>query len=153
MSIEIERKYLVKSNEFKNASTRQYKIKQGFLNSDKNRVVRIRIRDDKGFVTIKGKSSADGLSRFEWEQEVSLTDAENLYALCEPGIIDKTRYEVPWKGYTIEVDEFHAQHKGLIIAEIELEHESEQPELPKWIDKEVTGNPDYYNVNLSKKGL
>ena len=153
MSIEIERKYLVKSLEFKKVSNKQYRIKQGFLNSDKNRVVRIRIRDDKGFITIKGKSSNDGLSRFEWEQEISLKDAESLYAMCEPGIIDKTRFEVPWKGYLIEVDEFHKQHQGLIIAEIELNDESEKPDLPNWIEKEVTGNPEYYNVNLSKKGL
>ena len=105
MNIEIERKYLVLSDSFKDQATRQYSIKQGFLNSDKKRVVRIRITEDKGFLTIKGENDTKGLSRLEWEKEISLSDAKTLFTLCEPGAITKTRYEIPIANHTVEVDE------------------------------------------------
>ena len=117
---EIERKFLVKSEAFKDQAFNSYDIRQGFLNSAPERTVRIRLKNDKGLLTIKGKSSADGLSRFEWEKEIPKTDAEALLLLCEKRIIDKTRYEVKVGNHTFEVDEFYGDNQGLIIAEVEL---------------------------------
>ena len=148
--IEIERKFLVDSTNFKNEAYTSYSIKQGFLNKDKNRTVRVRIKEDTGYITVKGRSSENGLSRFEWEKEISLKDAEQLLNLCEKTIIDKTRYEVKCNTHIYEIDEFYGANKGLIIAEIELNSETEAFETPDWLGKEVTCDPKYYNSQLSK---
>ena len=147
---EIERKFLVKSEAFKDQAFNSYDIRQGFLNSAPERTVRIRLKNDKGLLTIKGKSSADGLSRFEWEKEIPKTDAEALLLLCEKGIIDKTRYEVKVGNHTFEVDEFYGDNQGLIIAEVELNSKTDTFEKPDWLGEEVTGDIKYYNSNLSK---
>lgn len=149
--IEIERKFLVTSTIFKAEAIKSYRITQGFLNTDKERTVRVRLKADKGVLTVKGISANNGLTRFEWEKEISATDAENLLKICEKGIIDKIRYEVKVGNHTFEVDEFLGDNQGLIIAEVELEHENEVFEKPKWLGKEVTGNVSYYNSQLSKR--
>ena len=148
--IEIERKFLVKSNDFKTNSHRKTRIIQGFLNTDKERTVRIRLRDDSGTLTVKGESTNDGLTRFEWETKLSKNDAEALLKLCEKGIIEKVRYEVNFGKHVYEIDEFIADNLGLIIAEIELKEESEAFLKPVWLGEEVTGNIKYYNSQLSK---
>lgn len=150
MGLEIERKFLVLSSAFKKESHKKYKIKQGFLNSHKERTVRIRTTDTKGYLTVKGISNNSGTSRFEWEKEITITDAEHLLKLCESGIIDKTRYLVKYKDYLFEIDEFYGNNAGLIIAEIELKAENETFEKPDWLGKEVTGKVKYYNSQLSK---
>lgn len=150
MSKEIERKFLVKSDEFKSLSFKRRYIKQGYLNSDKNRAVRIRITDDAAFLTIKGASNETGTTRFEWEKEISLEDATQLMELCEPGIIEKNRYYHQVGSHTFEVDEFLGDNKGLVLAEVELTDENELYEKPTYLGKEVTGNIQYYNSNLSK---
>ena len=148
--IEIERKFLVTSKDFKNEASRKYRIKQGFLNTDPERTVRIRIQDDQGFITIKGKGNTSGASRFEWEKPIALNEAEALFALCEPGSIEKIRYEITVDNHTYEVDVFDGDNKGLILAEIELTDENESFTKPGWLGNEVTGNPSYYNSQLSK---
>ncbi len=150
MVLEIERKFLVKNTDFKKKAYQKNTIKQGYLNSDKNRTVRIRILDDKGFLTVKGKSNSSGTTRFEWEKEIDTIEAEQLLLLCEPSIIDKTRYLIKSNNHTFEVDEFYGDNKGLIIAEIELISENETFAKPNWLGKEVTGNLKYYNSCLSK---
>lgn len=150
MSLEIERKFLVLSDAFKKESHKKYKIKQGFLNSHKERTVRVRITDTKGYLTIKGVSNDSGTSRFEWEKEITTLEAEKLLTLCEEGIIDKTRYLIKINNYLFEVDEFYGENTGLTVAEIELETENETFEKPNWLGKEVTGNIRYYNSQLSK---
>jgi adenylate cyclase len=149
--IEIERKFLVISDAYKTEAFNKSRIVQGFLNTDKSRTVRVRIKADKGFLTIKGASSDNGLSRFEWEKEIPLLDAENLLKLCEKGVIDKIRYEINIGNHIFEVDEFYGDNKGLIIAEIELKEETEIFEKPNWLGKEVTGDIRYYNSQLSKQ--
>ncbi|VAV82777.1 hypothetical protein MNBD_BACTEROID02-210 [hydrothermal vent metagenome] len=148
--IEIERKFLVNSNAFKDEAFKKTKIIQGFLNTDKERTVRVRLKGDKGFITVKGLSSTGGLSRFEWEKEISKTDAEALLKLCEKGIIDKIRYEIKVGKHIFEVDEFFGNNRGLIIAEVELNSETETLVKPKWLGQEVTGDIKYYNSQLSK---
>ena len=148
--IEIERKFLVKSHAFKTVAFHKYKIKQGFLNSHEERTVRVRLKNDKGFLTVKGKSSSNGLTRFEWEKEISIVEAESLLLLCEEGIIDKIRYEVKCGNHIYEVDEFFGENKGLVIAEIELNSENDTFDLPIWLGDEVTGDIKYYNSQLSK---
>jgi len=148
--IEIERKFLVIQETFKNQAIKSTLIIQGYLNSHPERSVRIRVKGNKGFLTIKGKSNLSGTSRFEWEKEIPLTEAEKLLTLCEEGIIKKNRYEIPSGRHIIEVDEFLGKHKGLLLAEIELNHEKEDFTKPNWLGKEVTGNPKYYNSQLSK---
>jgi adenylate cyclase len=150
MSLEIERKFLVKNEEFKKEAYQKKLLKQGYLNSDKNRTVRVRIADDKGFITIKGKSNSTGTTRFEWEKEIDTLEAEQLLLLCEPSIIDKTRFYVKSENHIFEVDEFYSDNQGLIVAEIELNSENEQFKKPYWLGKEVTGNIKYYNSSLSK---
>lgn len=153
MTEEIERKFLVKG-EFKNFATRNYKIAQGFLSTVPERTVRVRIRDDKGFFTVKGISNASGTTRFEWEKEIGINDAENLLSLCEPTIIEKNRYIVPTDNdLFFEVDEFLGENKGLLIAEIELPSEDFQFKKPSWLGIEVTGEIKYYNAMLSKKSF
>jgi adenylate cyclase len=149
--IEIERKFLVTSNAFKEGSFKNTRIIQGFLNTDKERTVRVRLKGDQGFLTVKGRSTNNGLSRFEWEKEISKPEAESLLLLCEEGIIDKTRYEVKVGKHIFEVDEFSGNNEGLIVAEVELDSETETVIKPKWLGKEVTGQLQYYNSQLSKK--
>lgn len=151
MLLEIERKFLISSDDFKNEAQKKTYIKQGFLSTDKERTVRIRIRDHKGFITIKGKSNQSGTTRFEWEKEIPVNEAEQLLNLCQDNIIEKYRYIVPSGSHIYEVDEFLGIHKGLIIGEIELKTEDEKFNKPKWIGKEVTGQAQYYNSELSKK--
>lgn len=149
MGQEIERKFLVKGD-FKPFATKSTRITQGYLSSVPERAVRIRVKGDKGYITIKGIGNQSGASRFEWEKEISLEDAEALLKLCEPGIIDKTRYLVPAGNHTYEIDEFYEENEGLTIAEVELNNESEAFSKPDWLGQEVTGNPRYYNVMLMK---
>lgn len=150
MNIEIERKFLVKNLNYKSESFEKKCIKQGYLNSNKNRTVRIRVSDDTGFITIKGKSNKNGTSRFEWEKEIPVTEAEELLLLCEPTIIEKTRYLIKVGYHTFEVDEFAGENSGLVVAEIELNSEDEVFEKPNWLSKEVTGDLKYYNSSISK---
>lgn len=149
--IEIERKFLVKNNSFKNEAFKKIHIKQGFLNSDKERTVRVRLTDSQGFLTVKGLSGNNGLSRFEWEKEIRKTDAEALFELCEKGLIEKTRHLVEIGNHIFEIDEFFGDNEGLIIAEIELNHATELFKKPAWLGEEVTGNIKYYNSQLSKQ--
>lgn len=148
--IEIERKFLVVSDVFKQKAFEKVEIKQGFLNTDPERTVRVRIRDEEAFLTVKGKSSRDGLSRFEWEKEINKKEAENLLEICEPGKIEKTRYLVASGKFTFEVDEFHGENEGLCIAEVELETKNDFFFKPDWLGKEVTGDVKYYNSQISK---
>ena len=150
MAVEIERKFLITSDDFKQNAHQKNYIKQGFLNSDKNRVVRVRIKDKTGFLTIKGASNKSGTTRFEWEKEIDLEEAKELLNLCEDGIIEKFRYLVKANNHTYEVDEFLGENNGLLVAEIELENEQETFIKPNWLGKEVTGIVKYYNSNLSK---
>jgi len=149
--IEIERKFLVTSTDFISESQVHFEIAQGYLSSHPERTVRVRIKGDKGYLTIKGKANKSGLSRFEWETEILLDDAKNLLQLCEKGVILKTRYNVKKGNHTFEVDVFHNENNGLIIAEIELQNEEEIFKKPKWLGEEVTGNESYYNAFLSRK--
>ena len=148
MAKEIERKFLV-SGEFRQDSPESYRIMQGYICSDPDRTVRVRVRGDKGFLTIKGRSSEDGLSRYEWEKEIPVTEAVELMALCGSGVIDKTRYLVPFGKHTYEVDVFHGANEGLVLAEIELSDEQDAFEKPSWLGEEVTGDVRYYNSMLS----
>ena len=149
MALEIERKFLVAEG-FKPSATIFFRISQGYLNSSPERTVRVRIKGDKGFLTIKGLSSENGVSRYEWEKEIPVSEAADLLRLCEPGIIDKTRYIIEADGHTFEVDEFHGDNEGLILAEIELSSEDEVFTKPSWLGKEVTGDARYYNSMLMK---
>jgi len=150
MSLEIERKFLVKNENFKKEFYQKKQLKQGYLNSDKNRTVRVRISNNNAFLTIKGKSNSTGTTRFEWEKEIDKTEAEQLLLLCEPSIIDKTRFYVKSEKHIFEVDEFYGDNEGLIIAEIELSSENESFKKPSWLGAEVTGDKRYYNSCLSK---
>lgn len=147
--IEIERKFRVKSTTFLDNIKTRFKITQGYLNSDKNRAVRVRTKDSQGFITVKGVSSANGLSRFEWEKEISSTDAVRLLELCEGFVIDKTRYLVPFGEVVFEVDVFEGANQGLVIAEVELQSEGQIFEKPDWLGDELTGDKRYYNAYLS----
>jgi len=146
--LEIERKFLVNSSAFKEQSNKQTRIVQAYLNSHPERSVRVRIKGEKGVLTIKGKGSASGVSRFEWEKGISLADAEALLPLCEKGSIHKTRYEIPVGEHVFEVDEFYDENEGLIVAEVELQSENEVFEKPDWLGVEVTGDNKYYNSQL-----
>ena len=148
--VEIERKFLVKNEDFKAEFYQKNRITQGFLNTDPLRTVRIRIKDETAFLTVKGKNNEAGLSRFEWEKEIDKTEAEALLKLCEPGMIDKARFLVKSASHIFEVDEFYGENEGLIVAEVELASENENFEKPKWLGQEVTGDPKYYNSQLSK---
>jgi CYTH domain-containing protein len=150
MKLEIERKFLIVNLDFKKDFLKKSHIKQGFLNSDKNRVVRVRLIDDKAYLTIKGISNHTGTSRLEWEKEIDVNEAQSLLELCEDGVIEKYRYFIKNKNLIFEVDEFLDENDGLIIAEIELESEHQEFEKPDWLGKEVTGIEKYYNANLHK---
>ncbi|NYJ26248.1 CYTH domain-containing protein [Allomuricauda sp. ARW1Y1] len=149
--LEIERKFLVTGDGFKQQATSQTRIVQGFLNTDPERTVRVRIKGDKGFLTVKGPSNDSGTTRFEWETEITASEATNLIDLCESGILEKVRFEVPWGDHLFEVDEFLGENKGLVLAEVELKHEDERFEKPNWLGEEVTGQVPYYNSQLSIK--
>lgn len=151
MAQEIERKFLVKG-EFKAEAFEATRITQGYLCSSPERTVRIRIRGERGFITIKGLGSGSGISRFEWEKEIPAEEARELIKLAEPGVIDKTRYLVANTDgvHTWEVDEFYGGNEGLIMAEIELSDENEPFDIPDWLGEEVTGRPEYYNSSLVK---
>ena len=149
--IEIERKFLVVSNDFINETFAKKRIVQAYLNSNPERTVRIRIKENKGFLTIKGKGNATGTTRLEWEIEIPVQDAEKLLTICENGIIDKTRHEVMVGNHVYEVDVFAADNVGLIVAEIELQSEDEAFEKPRWLGKEVTNDERFYNAYLSVK--
>ena len=146
MAQEIERKFLV-CGDFKKEAYGSVRITQGYLSSVPQRVVRVRVKGDKGFITIKGAADETGISRFEWEKEISLQDAQSLLQLAEPGIIDKTRYLIKNTDgkHTWEVDEFHGDNDGLVMAEIELSNENDPFNKPEWLGKEVTGDKRYYN--------
>lgn len=147
--IEIERKFLVLSNNFINEAFAKKRIVQAYLNSSPERAVRIRIKEDKAFLTIKGKGNATGTTRLEWETEIPVTDAEKLLLICEDGVIDKIRYEVKVGKHVYEIDVFAGENEGLIMAEIELESEDETFEKPSWLGHEVTNDERYYNAYLS----
>lgn len=151
MALEIERKYLVYSDRYKSIASKQFRITQGYLSSNPERTVRIRIKGDNAYITIKGIANSSGLTRFEWEKEIPIAEAEELLALCEPGAIDKTRFEVRWGLHTIEIDEFYGDNQGLTVAEVELASEDDLFEKPDWLVKEVTGDHRYYNSELSKR--
>jgi CYTH domain-containing protein len=148
--IEIERKFLVNSNVFEKDAFAKKRIVQAYLSSVPERTVRVRIKGDKGFITVKGKSNDNGTTRLEWEREISLSEAESLLSICESGIIDKIRYEVKVGQHVYEVDIFSGENEGLVLAEIELTSEDETFEKPLWLDKEVTNDERYYNAYLSK---
>jgi len=148
MGKEIERKFLVDSDEFKKGTEGVY-IHQGFLNTDKNRVVRVRIYGDNAYLTVKGITK--GATRTEFEYGIPGEDAETMLSeLCEKPTVEKHRYRVEYGGHVWEVDEFHAENEGLIVAEIELTKEDEKFEKPSWAGEEVTDDPRYFNANLVK---
>jgi len=149
MAQEIERKFLVKGD-FKPFASKQTRITQGYLSSVPERTVRVRIKGDKGFITIKGIGSASGASRYEWEKEIPVSEVEELLNICEPGVIDKTRYLVKAGNHTFEVDEFYGDNQGLVVAEVELGSEEEAFEKPGWLGEEVTGDVKYFNSMLMK---
>jgi len=148
--IEIERKFLVLSDIYKEEAKTNKRIVQGFLNTHPERTVRVRIKGDKGFVTVKGKSNTAGTSRYEWEKEIAVTEAQELLQLCEKGVLEKVRYEVPIGTHVYEVDEFFGDNKGLTVAEVELSSEDQEFKKPAWLGTEVTGQIQYYNSQLSK---
>ena len=150
MAYEIERKFLVKG-EFRNEAENVIRIIQGYLSSVPERTVRVRIKGTRGFITVKGGGTISGVTRYEWEKEIPVAEAEDLLKLCEPGLIEKIRYEVRIADHVFEVDEFSGDNRGLIIAEIELKSEDELFERPVWLGDEVTGDRRYYNSVLKKK--
>lgn len=149
MAQEIERKFLV-DGDFKPYSFKTIRIVQGYLSSVPERTVRIRVKETKGFLTVKGKTDDSGVSRYEWEKEIPVDEAKELLKLCEPGVIDKSRYLVKVGAHVFEVDEFYGENEGLVIAEIELKSGDEPFEKPEWLGKEVTGDACYYNASLIK---
>ena len=149
MPQEIERKFLV-TGEYKSQAYAHSRIVQGYISSARGRTVRVRIRDERGYLTIKGASDKSGISRYEWEKEIPLDEARDLLKLCEPGIIDKTRYLVRSGQHVFEVDEFYGENEGLTVAEVELSSEDEPFVKPAFIGREVTGDVRYYNSQLMK---
>ena len=150
--MEIERKFLVSGDDFRQLAYASDRIRQGYICSGHGRTVRVRLRGDRGYLTIKGSSADGGLSRYEFEKEITREEAEQLFLLCEPGVIDKTRYLVksPDGRHTFEVDEFYGDNEGLIMAEVELGAPDESYEKPDFIGREVTGDHRYYNSHLRK---
>ena len=148
MNLEIERKFLLLDDRFKHEAVRAVRMKQGYIASGAGRTVRVRIAGEQGFLTIKGPS-ADGISRLEWEREIPVADAEELFLFCKKGVIDKTRYIVPADGgRKWEIDEFYGDNEGLVMAEIELGWPDEPFVRPAWLGEEVTGDRRYYNAHL-----
>jgi CYTH domain-containing protein len=148
MAQEIERKFLVEGDAYRTQAFAHSRIMQGYISSQHGRTVRVRLRDDKGYLTIKGPSDAAGMSRYEWEKEIPADEARQLMTLCEPGLIDKTRYLVRSGQHVFEVDEFYGDNAGLVMAEVELAREDEPYVKPDFIGKEVTGDVRYYNSYL-----
>lgn len=148
--IETERKFLVKDDTYKRYATESHRMTQGYICRESGRTVRVRISDGRGWLTIKGASSGNGLSRYEWEKEIPADEAERLLDLCMEGTINKTRYIVPFEGHSFEVDEFYGDNEGLTVAEVELENETEPFSRPEWLGKEVTGERRYYNSMLTE---
>ena len=148
MALEIERKFLVLDDSYKHEAFSKSHIQQGYICSERGRTVRIRIRNERAYITIKGPSLNGGLSCYEFEQEIPLDDARKLLTLCDPGIIDKTRWLVKSGRHTFEVDEFAGDNEGLTVAEVELASEDEAFEKPAFIGQEVTGDRRYYNSQL-----
>jgi len=149
MAQEIERKFLVKGD-FKPFAFKSSRVIQGYLCSVPERAVRVRVKGEKGFLTIKGMGNKEGTSRYEWEREIPVSEARELLKICEPGVIDKTRFLVKQGDHTFEVDEFYGENQGLVVAEIELKSETDAFEKPEWLGEEVTGDVRYYNVMLMK---
>ena len=147
---EIERKFLVLSDDYREEAYSIISIRQGFLNTDPCRTVRVRLEEDRGKITIKGLSSDNGTTRYEWEKDIPFTEAESLLNLCELNLVEKKRYLVNYDGFIYEVDEFLGDNDGLVIAEIELKHEGQEFSKPNWLGKEVTGDVRYYNSQLAK---
>ncbi len=148
---EIERKFKVKNDAYKAEAVKVVRITQGYLSSVPERTVRIRLKDEEAFITIKGATNDRGTTRFEWEKSISVSEALQLLSLCEQGVIDKRRYIVPVGKYTFEVDEFYGDNEGLVMAEIELPDENTTFTKPDWLGEEVTGDGRYYNAMLVKK--
>ena len=148
--MEIERKYLVTSDSYKQMAVARYHICQGYISREKTGTVRIRITDDKAYLTIKGKPAAGHFARYEWEKEIDVQEAKELMQLCQGTIIDKTRWIIPAaeEGLKWEVDEFHGKHAGLTLAEIELTNEEQEVEKPDFVGEDVTSDPRYYNANM-----
>lgn len=148
--MEIERKYLVTSDSYKQMAVARYHICQGYISREKTGTVRIRITDDKAYLTIKGKPAAGHFARYEWEKEIDIQEAKELMQLCQGTIIDKTRWIVPAAedGLKWEIDEFHGKHAGLTLAEIELTSEEQEVEKPDFVGEDVTSDPRYYNANM-----
>jgi adenylate cyclase len=147
MATETERKFLVKG-EFRHLAVEEIRIIQTYLSIDQDKTIRIRIANNKAFITIKGRPIGNSISRNEWEFQIPISDATEMIKLCLEGKIDKTRYIIPAGKHRFEVDVFHDKNEGLIIAEIELSSDDERFEIPDWLGEEVTGNPNYYNANL-----
>jgi CYTH domain-containing protein len=148
--MEIERKFLVRRDrDFKSMAYSSSRIRQGYIPTN-GATVRIRVRDDKGYLTIKGPSRNGGLSRYEFEKEITLDEAQHLLELCEPAMIDKTRYLVRCGDHTFEVDEFYGYNEGLVMAEVELGSEDEPFERPDFLGMEVTGDHRFYNRQLRR---
>jgi adenylate cyclase len=148
MGQEIERKFLV-AGDFRPFVTKSIRIRQGYLSVDPERTVRVRVKGEKGYITVKGLSSGGRFSRFEWEREIPVGEAEELLGLCRPGLIEKVRHLAPAGKHVFEVDEFFGANAGLFVAEIELSSEDEEFERPAWLGAEVTGEERYYNAGLS----
>ena len=146
--LEIERKFLVRNDDYKRQAYDSSRIQQGYICSGHGRTVRVRIRDNRGYLTIKGPSDGAGISRYEFEKEITLDEAQHLMSICEPGRIDKTRYLVKCGRHIFEVDEFYGENEGLVMAEVELGSEDEPYEKPDFIGQEVTGDRWYYNAHL-----
>ena len=148
--LEIERKFLVRNSDYKRQAFSSSRIQQGYICSGHGRTVRVRVRDDRGYLTIKGPSDKEGVVRYEFEKEITLEEARELMNLCEPGRVDKTRYLVKSGNHTFEVDEFYGENEGLVMAEVELQRADEPYEKPDFIGEEVTGDHRYTNAHLSK---
>lgn len=150
MAVEIERKFLVEGTEYREMAYSCDRIVQGYICRQDGNSVRVRIRDGRGYLTIKGPSLDGGLSRYEWEREISLSEAEDLLLLCRDAKIDKRRYLVKCGNHTYEVDEFYGDNEGLVVAEIELSDKNEPFERPSFLGREVTGEARYYNGHLTR---
>ena len=150
MSVEIERKFLVNDDSYKEMAHRSDRIAQGYICRQGGNSTRVRVRGEKGFLTIKGPSLDGGLSRFEWEKEIPVGEAMELMKLCPTPTIDKRRYLVDFGGHTFEVDEFYGDNEGLVVAEVELGSVDEEFDKPPFLGKEVTGDAKYYNSSLTR---
>lgn len=150
-NIEIERKYLVKDSSYRNKAVSQHRIMQGYISQDPDRTVRVRLKDGKGYITIKSRPDEKGWSRYEFEKQITAEEAHELFKLCLPSVIDKVRYNVPFGNILVEVDEFGGDNAGLVVAEIEMESEDQVYDVPDFIGQEVTGDVRYYNVQLARQ--